>query len=277
MKVKFSRCSSSNLTNVPQVDGQLIYTKDTGEVYLDVGNSRKKISDVIEIESKSSVQTPITSKLYYDNSTDILYKVKQDGNEFIWIDITGATVEYVQNQIQALTTYIDNNYLKKDNTDEFIPSGNYNPATKKYVDDNAVTFKPFPNEFNINGTTQQFFTSVRNVAPAKGMAFLGLVRLSDMPEGLSQAEVELYVYNNNVYYCTMRSADLSPYKWECNSYQYRGWEAPASAVETSFDNTGTEIEATNVEDAIKEINNKVDGISETLDQANELATEILGM
>ena len=28
MKVKFSRCTSSNLANVPQVDGQLIYIKD---------------------------------------------------------------------------------------------------------------------------------------------------------------------------------------------------------------------------------------------------------
>src|SRR6056297_2274659 len=29
------------------------------------------------------------------------------------------------------------NVLEKDNTTEFTPTGDYNPATKKYVDDNA--------------------------------------------------------------------------------------------------------------------------------------------
>lgn len=35
-----------------------------------------------------------------------------------------------------------NNYLAKDNTTEYTPTSDYNPATKKYVDDNAES-KPF--------------------------------------------------------------------------------------------------------------------------------------
>ena len=108
MKVKFSRCTSSNLANVPQIDGQLIYTKDTGEVYLDVGNNRKKISDLIEVANKSSVVSPITSKLYYETSTDILYKVKQVDGEIIWVDITGATKKYVDDLINSTVGNINN-------------------------------------------------------------------------------------------------------------------------------------------------------------------------
>lgn len=74
MKVKFSRCISSNLANVPQVDGQLIYVKDTSEVYMDVGNSRNKLSDVIEVADITNIQNPIISKIYYDEATENLYK-----------------------------------------------------------------------------------------------------------------------------------------------------------------------------------------------------------
>ena len=58
------------------------------------------------------------------------------------------------------------------------------------------------------------------------MAYLGQVSLSDMPDGVTvQAEVEVYIYPQNVAYCVMRSAEVSPYQWECNSYDYRGWES----------------------------------------------------
>ena len=62
MKVKFSRCNSSNLASVPKVDGQLIYTKDTAEVYLDVGNNRNKVSDIVIVADKTNISTPVISK-----------------------------------------------------------------------------------------------------------------------------------------------------------------------------------------------------------------------
>lgn len=34
----------------------------------------------------------------------------------------------------------NNNFLAKTNTTEFVPTGDYNPATKKYVDDNVKTY-----------------------------------------------------------------------------------------------------------------------------------------
>ena len=89
-----------------------------------------------------------------------------------------------------------------------------------------MSFKPFPNTFVTNGTTQQFLTSITGSNLPVGMAYLGQVSLSDMPDGVTvQAEVEVYIYPQNVAYCVMRSAEVAPYVWECNSYEYRGWES----------------------------------------------------
>lgn len=225
MKVKFSRCTSSNLANVPQVDGQLIYTKDTNEVYLDVNNNRNKISDVIMVANKSTIVTPVTSKLYYETSTDTLYKAKivenDNEEEIVWIDITGATVQYV-----------DTNFLKKDNTVAYTPVNDYNPATKKYVDDNCIPYQPFPAGLDTSHTTLDFITSVRALNLPAGSTYLGGVTLTDMPF-VGNAEVEIYVYPNNVIYLTLRSANISPYMWECNSHTYRGWEAVGKAYADS--------------------------------------------
>ena len=225
MKVKFSRCTSSNLANVPQVDGQLIYTKDTNEVYLDVNNNRNKISDVIMVANKSTIVTPVTSKLYYETSTDTLYKAKivenDNEEEIVWIDITGATVQYV-----------DTNFLKKDNTTAYTPVDDYNPATKKYVDDNCIPYQPFPAGLDTSHTTLDFITSIRALNLPAGSTYLGGVTLTDMPFN-GNAEVEIYVYPNNVIYLTLRSANISPYMWECNSHTYRGWEAVGKAYADS--------------------------------------------
>lgn len=96
---------------------------------------------------------------------------------------------------------------------------------KAYTDQKAVTFKAFPTEFVTNGTTAQFLNSITAQQLSVGMAYLGQVSLSDMPDGVTiQAEVEVYIYPQNVAYCIMRSAEVSPYEWEVNSYENRGWE-----------------------------------------------------
>lgn len=74
MKVKFSRCNSNNLTNVPIVDGQLIYVKDTKKVYMDVGNERNDISDFY---NKSATDNLLNAKVnkssfVYDSNTETL-------------------------------------------------------------------------------------------------------------------------------------------------------------------------------------------------------------
>lgn len=71
--------------------------------------------------------------------------------------------------------------LTKTNTTQYTPTANYHPATKKYVDDNTVAFKPFPNTFDTTHTTQDFLDSIENENLPVGSAYLGQVSLSDMP------------------------------------------------------------------------------------------------
>lgn len=258
MKVKFSRCTSSNLAEVPQVDGQLIYTKDTNEVYLDVGNNRNKISDVIMVANKSGVVAPVLNKLYYETSTDTLFKAKIENNTIVWVDITGATIDYV-----------DNNFLKKDNTTAYTPTQNYHPATKKYVDDNCVPYQPFPAGITTNSTTQAFISSIRALNLPTGSTYLGGVTLNDMPF-VGNAEVEVYVYPNNVIYCELRSANVSPYRWWCNSHTYRGWEVAnhCKSSDVNYNNATSGMTATNVQSAIDELHSTIGDINAVLDTIN---------
>lgn len=158
------------------------------------------------------------------------------------IDLSNySTTDEMNNAIASALSdaelYADTNFLKKNNTTAYTPTANYHPATKKYVDDNAVTFKPFPNTFVTNSTTQAFLNSITTANLPAGMAYLGQVSLSDMPSGVTiQAEVEVYIYPQNVAYCVMRSAEVSPYVWEVNSYENRGWEA-TSKVATDYADT----------------------------------------
>ena len=247
MKVKFSRCTSSNLANVPQVDGQLIYTKDTGEVYLDVGSVRNKISDVQEADNILNIASPIINKLYYDKNTDTLNKAKLVDGQVNWINLTGASIEYVNNEVQGA----------KDYTDEEL---------RKYV-----PLRSFPSGVNTSGTTVQFFSSIQSLNLPTGTMLLGLVTLTDMPvSNLRQAEVQVEVYKNNVLYCTMKSADTYPYIWTCNSYNYTGWSADSvpTAQSTTYNNTTSGLTATDVQGAIDEINTSLGNIDSILDNIN---------
>ena len=137
MKVKFSRCSSNNLAGVPQVDGQLIYTKDTGDVYLDVGNQRHKVSNFIIANTLAGVTNPSLDKLYFISSESKLYKYLGDDlqtTEPIWLNVSGASENYADTKSQEAKTYADTNFLKKDNTVAYTPTQEYHPATKDYVD-----------------------------------------------------------------------------------------------------------------------------------------------
>lgn len=115
---------------------------------------------------------------------------------------------------------------------------------KQYVDQEIskiVPLYPFPESFNTRGTTQQFVDSVLNSNLPVGGMYLGEVILKDMPdENLYNAEVKVEVYDNSIIYFTMTSADLSPYEWTCNSWQFRGWEP--SGIQAAKDYTDSQIE-----------------------------------
>lgn len=113
MKVKFSRCNSNNLTNVPQVDGQMTFVKDTQEVYMDVGNNRTKVTDVIFKATLNALQADnnlLESKLYYVIETNKLYHY----------DSTSQNLEEVKSSAEETSFDNTGTELESDNVEDAI-------------------------------------------------------------------------------------------------------------------------------------------------------------
>lgn len=218
MKVKFSRCLSSSLADVPVVDGQLLFVKDLGECYLDVGTARIKIEDKELLEKVNTIETTIES-----------FKTE--------IDDEIARLDYAIANIEAMHGF-----------DEY---------------EGIVT----------NGTTADFFESIKALNLNPGTMLLGATQLTDIEDvapGMKNEEMKVEVYPDGVFHATMTSTDTEPYEW---TIQYwRGTEKwrvfGTAAANSSFDNTDTELEATTTQEAIVELDSKVGDISALLDKIN---------
>lgn len=68
--------------------------------------------------------------------------IENDKIVALTITNTDGTMSCIRNENNVGGTSVDlSNYLAKNNTTEFTPSGDYNPATKKYVDDHSPLSK----------------------------------------------------------------------------------------------------------------------------------------
>lgn len=68
MRVKFSRCNSADLATIPISDGQLIYVKDNGNGYMDVGNTRIQLTNtVVKALVDTNTQGLIDTNIRIDN------------------------------------------------------------------------------------------------------------------------------------------------------------------------------------------------------------------
>ena len=75
----------------------------------------------------------------------------------------GVTLQQLLNTVLQLKEYIDytsgssnlSNYLSKTNTKEYIPTENYHPSTKKYVDDSISNAKVNVSKKESNAITQE--------------------------------------------------------------------------------------------------------------------------
>lgn len=176
----------------------------------------KNSPDVVDIvPTYADLQAYDTSKL---GDNDIIRVLQDEQHD-------GQSTYYRWNATTSSWTYIGavGDYYTKTQIDTLLAE---TPA-----------FKPFPATVNTTGTTQQFLNSILALQPDTGMAYLGTVTLSDMPAGLIQEEVEVYIYNDYVAYAIMRSTDVSPYAWWCASYNYQGWQ-PVNTDTTYSDFTG---------------------------------------
>lgn len=123
MKVKFSRCNSSDLASLPLVDGQLTYVKDTSDNYLDVGTTRNKITDIVFLdndEALEQIENPLSSKFYYVKSSkklmyyngtdyDTLNEVDVSAEDVHFTSTAGITATNVQDAFEQIETKVNTN------------------------------------------------------------------------------------------------------------------------------------------------------------------------
>lgn len=173
MKYQLIRCNSTTLNNVPIVDGQIIYVKDTGEHYLDVDTQRVKVTnktleqnvqDIINSLNTKVEQTTEINKIYGTNETgnqttfnkDDLNKVDDvqvDGvsilnDKVANIDLQSIKTDY-NTKIDNLTQTVNTN---KQNTDVSISSLTEVVNTNKSNTDKSIE--------EINNTLQDLSNTV---------------------------------------------------------------------------------------------------------------------
>lgn len=115
----------------------------------------------------------------------------------------------------------------------------YDTKIKEYIATQSVTYKPFPSTFPTTGTTQNFVNTLKSLDLPEGNVYMGAATLSDFPSGISNAEIEVIVYpstlpNTKVIYCILRSANVAPYLWTCNSFSFNGWQPMGGGGDTFY-------------------------------------------
>lgn len=192
-----------------------------------------------------------TSKLKDNDIIKVLQDETHDGETayYRWVAVSSTFSLIGEEGPYYTKSAADAKFQDKLTFDNTPTAGSNNPVIssgiKTYVDTKAVTFKPYPSTVNTTGTTAQFISSIQALDAEVGMAYLGTVTLSDLPAGLIQEEVEAYIYDNNLVYCTLRSADTPPYQWWCASYDFQGWR-PVNTDTTYTAGTNISISSGNV-------------------------------
>lgn len=128
MKVIHARTNSDNLANVPITDGQIIYTKDSAEVYCDISETRYKISDIYLVNDiNSSDISKFENKLYYSKSQDNLYIYDKSSDKFSRViqlssdDISFNDSSIEGNTVSEAITNLNNkfaNYVTVENSEK---------------------------------------------------------------------------------------------------------------------------------------------------------------
>ena len=93
------------------------------------------------------------------------------------------------------------------------------------------TYQPFNSSWTINSTTAQLCSDIDNDSSAvAGMAYLGILRNSDLPNNMMQADAVVEIIGESggskVIHITITSADQYPYRWEYsyfNEHSVNGW------------------------------------------------------
>ena len=131
------------------------------DVIIKIYNSTtKELIDTLNYCEAGFYKTRILNKGYLNGVTSI----------FIAFTVKDSTESFYGNtQVNDLIVHYDSSFLVKEeiltktNTKEYIPTGDYNPATKKYVDEKIASIDTTINTLPVNGslnlTTSKFQTT----------------------------------------------------------------------------------------------------------------------
>lgn len=99
----YARASKKNIDKVPRIDGQLIFSKDTGELHYDVGNKRYKITDYVEVDTALRLEGfGIQGKLYYVKDENSFYTYNDLTHKFNKvINVTASEVQFNSDDMLA--------------------------------------------------------------------------------------------------------------------------------------------------------------------------------
>lgn len=124
---------------------ETIYNPEVGDQSMDLSGIKAELASDSEKFGGKTVSTLIsdfTSSAYKDNVIPVAGVIADFVREFYYSNIDTALSTTSENPVQnkiistALNRKADlSSVLGKTNTIEYVPTGDYNPATKKYVDD----------------------------------------------------------------------------------------------------------------------------------------------
>nr|DAR36533.1 MAG TPA: hypothetical protein [Caudoviricetes sp.] len=147
-----SKVLTSNKTGISSGGASLSDALGAGYTVASSGYASKKYSRFMFFANADlGESTPVVfdGVNVFRTTGDTVYKrVMPDKNgklyEFSFIITNGESAKITAREIPSGSVDLSN-YLAKDNSTEFTPSADYNPATKKYVDDKKIEYINFTN------------------------------------------------------------------------------------------------------------------------------------
>ena len=220
-----------------------------------------------------------------------------------WTETDTSDPSYIQNKPNLATVATSGSYNDLTNTPNLATvatSGDYDDLTNKptnlsnftndegfVTQDDVLSFNPIPSEWDTSHTLDDLLDDIIDDTDAvPGKAYTGTVYLTDMPVGLTRAELYIYVVSEvqgagKVINFVLSSTSNSPYEW--HSYALSGQSSAwiAYALQTDLAGkqdtlvSGTNIKTINNQSLLGSGNIDIQGGGENHDNADEATANAL--